>query len=86
MYGEGKDCITELSVSQRPDKISNEAMKLRQAELWAQGVRLIWHPNIHFEFQGVCAAKQGRAAFAIHNLFFSTTFEVDIFTTQLILI
>mmetsp|Transcript_1317 Transcript_1317/g.1387 ORF Transcript_1317/g.1387 Transcript_1317/m.1387 type:complete len:1578 (-) Transcript_1317:176-4909(-) len=74
-YGTGRECICQLEVTNKPPHTSNAQMKLRQTELAGQCVKLVWHPQIHFEMRGKCSAKLGLADFAIQEVQICDTAE-----------
>ncbi len=75
-YGTGRECICQLEVTNKPPHTSNAQMKLRQTELAGQCIKLVWHPQIHFEMRGKCSAKLGLADFAIQEVQICDTAEV----------
>lgn len=77
MFGTGVDVICELLVQPRPPNTSNAAMKIREQVLdTEQHTKLAWHPNIHFEIQGIRSVKQGKADFALRDVILTSDPEV----------
>ncbi len=75
-YGSGRDCICQLEIAPKPEFTSLSGMKIRETELGGQGIRLVWHPKIHFELQGTCSIKLGKADFAIQDVEICPSTEV----------
>lgn len=78
LYGSGVDCICELNICPKPAHTSNAAMKLRETDFRRTHVKLIWHPQLHFEMRAERSVKQGKPAFAIQNLQITSTPEAAI--------
>ncbi len=79
MFGSGVEVICELRVQPRPASTSNAAMKIREQVLDdEQHTKLAWHPNIHFEMQGIRTVKQGKADFAIRDVVLTADPEVSV--------
>jgi len=76
LEGSGKDCLTQLTIVEKPSYLSNEGMRSRQEQLSSsQCIRLIWHPHVHFEIQAFRSMKKGRADFAVQDLRVCTSHE-----------
>lgn len=52
----------------KPPHTSNAQMKLRETELEGRCIKLVWHPQLHFEIRGIKSVKLGEADFAIQDL------------------
>lgn len=78
MLGTGKDVICKVIVQARPDNTSNAGMKIREQVLAEkQHIKLVWHPKMFFEIQGIRSIKQGLADFAIHDLVLTASQQVN---------
>jgi hypothetical protein len=68
MYGTGIECICRIDIATRPNATSNAQMKNRETELGGKCVKLVWHPQAHFEIVGTRSVKLGEADFAVQDL------------------
>ena len=76
LMGTGTDCICQMVIQDKPDGTSLSGMKIRRETLLQEGVRLIYHPHIRFEIQGIQSVKQGKGDYAIQDIKIVTEQEV----------
>lgn len=76
-FGSGRECICQLMIAHKPANTSQAGMKVRVQRLYdEEHIKVVWHPHIEFEVQGVCSVKQGKGDFAIQQIKITETEHV----------
>lgn len=74
--GTGPECICELDVKQKPQGMSNVALRARANKLRHECVRIAWNGNVHIEVLGKCTIKMGKGGFAVRDIEIAYTVTV----------
>jgi len=66
--GRGNECITDFTISKRPEGLSLNRLRERASSNSAKGIKIAWHPHLPIEIQGHQSILQGSGGFAVSDL------------------
>ncbi len=76
MRGKGAECITGISVKNKPDAMSMAQLKSRAISMTANNSLCVYHNHLPFELRGEKSIKAGKGGFAVTDIQVVFTEEV----------